>query len=51
MRYWYTFWIANLFVDGLAFALISVVVIVRGVGDLRQLFIKLRAQGPGGGDQ
>lgn len=46
MRYWYMFWIANLFIDGLAFALISLVVVVRGVGDLRHLFIKLREQGP-----
>ena len=46
MRYWYYFWVANLFIDGFAFALISVVVVVRGFGDLRRLFIKLREHGP-----
>jgi hypothetical protein len=51
MRYWYMFWIANLFIDGLAFALISLVVIVGGVGDLRQLFLKLREHGPLDDDQ
>ena len=44
MRYWYVFWVANLFIDGLAFARISLVVIVRGAEDLQQLFFRLRKQ-------
>ena len=46
MRYWYWFWITNLFVCGLAFALVSLVVIVRGAGDLRHMFTRLRNQNP-----
>ena len=44
MKYWQIFWTLNLVVAGTAFAFITVVVTVKGVGDLRQWFGKLRRQ-------
>jgi hypothetical protein len=38
---WLTFWEISLVVSGVAFAFISVVVAVRGFGDLRQMMAKL----------
>lgn len=44
MNAWYEFWMANFFVAGSAFAVITVIVLVRGLGDLRQMFTDLRKQ-------
>lgn len=41
---WYYFWIACFFAAGSAFAFIAVVVMVRGIADLRQMFAGLRAE-------
>ena len=41
MDYWYYFWMANFVVAGSAFAVIAVVVLIRGIGDLRQMFSRL----------
>jgi hypothetical protein len=38
---WLYFWVANLILAGLTFALITLVVIVRGVGDLKEMFRRL----------
>lgn len=44
MDAWYYFWLANLFVAGSAFAVITAIVLVRGLQDLRQMFANLRAE-------
>ena len=41
MSLWLYFWVANLILAGLTFALITVVVIVRGIGDLKEMFRRL----------
>ena len=41
---WYYFWIANFFLAGSAFAVITIVVLVRGAHDLRDMFAGLRAR-------
>jgi hypothetical protein len=41
MRGWYIFWTANFIVAGSAFAAIAVIVLVRGIGDLRRMFADL----------
>ena len=41
MSRWLYFWVANLILAGLTFALITVVVIVRGIGDLKEMFRRL----------
>jgi hypothetical protein len=41
MSRWLYFWVANLILAGLAFALITVVVIVRGIADLKEMFRRL----------
>jgi len=41
MSLWLHFWVANLILASLTFALITVVVIVRGIGDLREMFRRL----------
>jgi hypothetical protein len=38
---WLTFWEISLVVSGVAFAVISVIVAVRGFGDLRQMMAGL----------
>jgi hypothetical protein len=38
---WLYFWVANLVLAGLTFVLITVVVIVRGIGDLKEMFRRL----------
>ena len=43
MNAWYYFWMANFLVAGSAFAVITVIVLVRGLGDLREMFANLRA--------
>ena len=44
MNAWYYFWMANFFVAGSAFAVITVIVLVRGLGDLREMFADLRKE-------
>jgi hypothetical protein len=44
-RYWYDFWVLNFVVAGSAFLVIALIVFVRGIGDLRQMFTRLRARG------
>jgi hypothetical protein len=44
MRYWYYFWIVNFVVAGSTFAVIAAIVLVRGIGDLRTMFSRLRSQ-------
>ena len=41
---WYYFWIASFAVAGSAFAFIAIVVTVRGIADLRQMFAGLRGE-------
>ena len=41
MSRWLYFWVANLILAGLTFALITVVVIVGGIGDLKEMFRRL----------
>ena len=44
MDAWYYFWMASFVLAGSAFALIAVVVLVRGVGDLRDMLVGLRRE-------
>jgi len=44
MNAWYLFWMANFVIAGTAFAVIAVVVAIRGVKDLREMFANLRAE-------
>jgi hypothetical protein len=44
MNAWYFFWMANFLIAGTAFAVIAVVVAIRGVKDLREMFANLRAE-------
>lgn len=44
MNAWYYFWIANFVVSGSAFAIITLIVLVRGLRDLREMFAGLRAE-------
>ena len=44
MNAWYYFWMVNFLVAGSAFAVITVIVLVRGVRDLREMFANLRAE-------
>jgi len=44
MRYWELFWTASLLVAGGAFAFITIVVIVKGGPDLREMLRQLRRQ-------
>ena len=39
---WYYFWVANFVVAGSAFVIITIIVLVRGIGDLRYMFATLR---------
>lgn len=41
MRAWYWFWVLNFIVAGSAFAIIAVIVLVRGGQDLRRMFARL----------
>jgi hypothetical protein len=45
MNAWYYFWMANFVLAGSAFAVITVIVMVRGLRDLREMFANLRAEG------
>ena len=42
MNGWYYFWMANFLLAGSAFALISLIVLVLGLRDLREMFAGLR---------
>jgi len=44
-HYWYLFWTANLVIAGSAFLIITVVVMIRGIGDLKGMFVRLRVSG------
>jgi len=44
MNAWYFFWMANFVIAGTAFADIAIVVAIRGVKDLREMFANLRAE-------
>ena len=44
MNAWYYFWMANFVVSGSAFAIITLIVLVRGLRDLREMFAGLRAE-------
>ena len=41
---WQFFWTASLIISGIAFAAITMVVTIRGFGDLREMFRRLREQ-------
>jgi hypothetical protein len=41
MSLWLYFWVANLILAGLTFVLITGVVIVRGIDDLKEMFRRL----------
>lgn len=44
MAGWYYFWMACFMIAGSAFAIIALVVAVRGAADLRQMFAGLREE-------
>ncbi len=44
MTAWYYFWMASFLLAGSAFAIIAAIVLVRGIGDLRQMLTDLRAE-------
>lgn len=46
MKYWELFWTISLLVSGAAFALITLIVIVKGGPDLRAMLRQLRRQNP-----
>ena len=41
---WYIFWMVNFIIAGSAFAVITLIVLVRGLQDLREMFAGLRAE-------
>jgi hypothetical protein len=45
MGFWYYFWTINFIVAGSAFALITILVVVRGTQDLRSMFARLKEGG------
>lgn len=46
MKYWELFWTLCLLISGGAFAFITIIVIVRGGPDLREMLRQLRRQNP-----
>jgi predicted outer membrane lipoprotein len=44
MNAWYYFWLANFLIAGSAFAIITAIVLVRGLRDLKEMFANLRAE-------
>ena len=44
MHGWYYFWMANFVLAGSAFAVITLIVLVFGLRDLREMFAGLRAE-------
>jgi hypothetical protein len=45
MGFWYYFWTANFLGAGSAFTLITLVVLVRGGKDLRDMLVRLKTSG------
>jgi hypothetical protein len=46
VKTWYYFWTSSFVLAGAAFVVIAVIVLVRGITDMRQMFSKLRSQTP-----
>jgi len=44
MDAWYYFWVGNFVLAGSAFTVITLIVLVRGIRDLREMFVGLRAE-------
>ena len=44
MNGWYYFWMTNFLLAGSAFAVITLIVLVLGLRDLREMFAGLRAE-------
>jgi hypothetical protein len=44
MRFWQIFWTAGVLISGLSFAFVTVMVSLRGVKDLREMFSRLLEQ-------
>lgn len=44
LQFWYIFWLANFVIAGSAFALIALVVAIRGITDLRTMLKQLREE-------
>ena len=44
MDAWYDFWMACFVLAGSAFAIIAVIVLIRGIGDLRQMLTGLKSE-------
>ena len=44
MNAWYYFWMGNFVVAGSAFGVITLIVLVLGLRDLREMFVNLRAE-------
>ena len=52
MRLWYYFWTSSFVLAGTAFVAITLVVLVRGIADLREMLSKLRTRAaPHPGDE
>ena len=44
MNYWYYFWVMCFTLAGIAFVVITLIVLVRGISDLRQMFARLESR-------
>lgn len=44
MKGWYYFWMANFFLAGSAFAVITLIVLICGLRDLKDMFSGLRSE-------
>ena len=47
---WINFWLASLFITIALFVIVSIVISIKGVGELRQLFATLKQQGDQGAE-
>ena len=45
MKYWNLFWIANFILAGSSFAIITIVVAIRGTREMRDMLVSLRREG------
>jgi hypothetical protein len=45
MKYWNLFWIANFILAGSSFAIITIVVAIRGSVEMRDMLVNLRREG------
>ncbi len=45
MKYWNLFWIANFILAGSSFAIITIVVAIRGTVEMRDMLVSLRREG------